>query len=214
MNVNEIIAALRRMKVETGSLVCFGCGHEHNCGTCGCAILREAADTIERLNDFDQSQSLKMLVKLQHAQAELDEMKRSGWISVDDRLDWLDPEIEVPPDDGAVLGIVNGVINGIEHQNAVSLVCYDRGEWWMFDKPDIDVKVDWWMPLPEPPVGSMSVKNNKYDRVWLIAKRLMAAVLVILGATALIHGETMEVSPTLWAVAAWCAAALIMTARE
>lgn len=151
MEVNEIISALRRMKVDTGSLVCFGCGYEHNCGTRGCAILREAADTIERLNDFDQSQSLKMLVKLQHAQAELDEMKRSGWISVDDRLDWLDPEIEVPSDDGAVLGIVNGVINGIEHQNAVSLVCYGRGEWWMFDRPDIDVKVDWWMPLPEPP---------------------------------------------------------------
>ena len=151
MEVNEIISALRRMKVDTGSLVCFGCGYEHNCGTRGCAILREAADTLERLNDFDQSQSLKMLVKLQKAQAELDEMKRSGWIRVNDRLDWLDPEIEVPPDDGAVLGIVNGVINGIEHQNAVSLVCYDRGEWWMFERPDIDVKVDWWMPLPEMP---------------------------------------------------------------
>ena len=67
----------------------------------GCEIIRQAADALERLNDFDQSQSLKMLVKLQHAQAELDEMKRSGWIGVDDRLDWLDPEIEVPPDDGA-----------------------------------------------------------------------------------------------------------------
>lgn len=60
----------------------------------------------------------------------------------------------------------------------------------------------------------MSVKNNKSERAWLIAKRLMAAVLVILGAAALIHGETMEVSPELWAVASWCAAALIMTARE
>ena len=60
----------------------------------------------------------------------------------------------------------------------------------------------------------MSVKNKKYDRVWRIAKYLMAAVLVILGAAALIHGETMEVSPALWAVSSWCAAALIMTARE
>ena len=57
-------------------------------------------------------------------------------------------------------------------------------------------------------------KNKKPDRVWIIAKRLMAAVLVILGAAALIRGETMEVSPALWAVAAWSAAALIMTARE
>ena len=60
----------------------------------------------------------------------------------------------------------------------------------------------------------MSVKNKKYDRVWRIAKRVMAAVLVILGATALIRGETMEVSPELWAVASWCAAALIATAKE
>ena len=60
----------------------------------------------------------------------------------------------------------------------------------------------------------MSVKNKKSGRAWLIAKRLMAAVLVILGAVALIRGETMEVSPALWAVANWCAAALIMTARE
>ena len=60
----------------------------------------------------------------------------------------------------------------------------------------------------------MSVKNQKSGRAWLIAKRLMAAVLLILGAAALIHGETMEVSPALWAVANWCAAALIMTARE
>ena len=57
-------------------------------------------------------------------------------------------------------------------------------------------------------------RNKKSDRAWLIAKYLMASVLVILGAAALIHGETMEVSPELWAVAAWCAAALIMTAKE
>ena len=60
----------------------------------------------------------------------------------------------------------------------------------------------------------MSVKNKKSGRAWLIAKRMMAVVLVILGAAALIRGKTMEVSPTLWAGASWCAAALIMTARE
>ena len=57
-------------------------------------------------------------------------------------------------------------------------------------------------------------RNKKSGRAWLIAKRLMAAVPVILGAAALIRGETMAVSPALWAVASWCAAALIMTARE
>lgn len=57
-------------------------------------------------------------------------------------------------------------------------------------------------------------RNKKSDRVWRIAKYLMAAVLVILGATALIRGETIEVSPALWAVAEWSAAALIVTAKE
>lgn len=57
-------------------------------------------------------------------------------------------------------------------------------------------------------------RNKKSGRAWRIAKYLMAAVLVILGAMALIRGKTMEVSPALWAVTAWCAAALIATTKE
>nr|DAL40470.1 MAG TPA_asm: hypothetical protein [Caudoviricetes sp.] len=49
MTDRQILQALRRLRVETGSLACFGCGREHNCGTHGCAILRKAADLIERL---------------------------------------------------------------------------------------------------------------------------------------------------------------------
>ena len=48
MTVQELIDALRRMQVETGSLVCLGCGYEHNCGIHGCAVLNEAADRLER----------------------------------------------------------------------------------------------------------------------------------------------------------------------
>ena len=36
----DLAAALRRIAPETGSLACFGCGHEHNCGIHGCALLR------------------------------------------------------------------------------------------------------------------------------------------------------------------------------
>ena len=46
MNDRELIAALRRLKVQTGSLACLGCGHEHNCSTSGCAIIREAVDKL------------------------------------------------------------------------------------------------------------------------------------------------------------------------
>ena len=46
MDFSATLAALRRLRVETGSLVCFGCGHEHNCGEHGCAVIREAIDRI------------------------------------------------------------------------------------------------------------------------------------------------------------------------
>lgn len=48
MTHDELIKAQRRLKVETGSLACLGCGHEHNCSTHGCAILREAAEALEK----------------------------------------------------------------------------------------------------------------------------------------------------------------------
>lgn len=59
MERNQLIDALRRMQVETGSLVCLGCGQEHNCGVHGCAIIREAVEALA---------------------------KKDAWISVQDRL--------------------------------------------------------------------------------------------------------------------------------
>ena len=47
MKHDELIKALRRLKVKTGSLACLGCGHEHNCSTAGCALLREAIAEVE-----------------------------------------------------------------------------------------------------------------------------------------------------------------------
>ena len=49
MKNEEIVRALRRLKVENGSLVGMGCGREHDCGILGCRIVREAAELIERL---------------------------------------------------------------------------------------------------------------------------------------------------------------------
>lgn len=56
MSDAELIRALRRLMVETGSLVCLGCGHEHNCGIHGCAIIRHAA---ERLEELRQEKALR-----------------------------------------------------------------------------------------------------------------------------------------------------------
>ena len=49
MTNEEIVKWLRSKKVETGSLLCLGCGHEHNCGIRGCAVMRAAADAMENL---------------------------------------------------------------------------------------------------------------------------------------------------------------------
>lgn len=47
----ELIQALNRLKVQTGSLACLGCGYEHNCSTKGCRILREAVEQLEKERD-------------------------------------------------------------------------------------------------------------------------------------------------------------------
>ena len=47
MRRNELIQALRQLKVQTGSLACLGCGHEHNRSIEGCAIIREAVEALE-----------------------------------------------------------------------------------------------------------------------------------------------------------------------
>ena len=46
----ELINALYKLKIQTNSIACLGCVHEHNCGIHGCAIIREAA---EKLDDFN-----------------------------------------------------------------------------------------------------------------------------------------------------------------
>lgn len=49
MEHQKLLAALKRLKVQTGSLACMGCGHEHDCGIHGCAIIREAVAYIADL---------------------------------------------------------------------------------------------------------------------------------------------------------------------
>lgn len=58
MSDRELIANLRRLKVQTGSLVCLGCGYEHNCGIHGCAILREAIAFVGKKLAEDKSRSV------------------------------------------------------------------------------------------------------------------------------------------------------------
>lgn len=59
MEIKALIKALRRVSVETGSIACLGCGHEHNCGVHGCAVLREAADKLQAVAEFCERRGQK-----------------------------------------------------------------------------------------------------------------------------------------------------------
>ena len=61
MRTEALIDALQHLKVETGSLACDGCGHEHNCSTKGCAIIREATARLEYLLEFFSEKSAQDL---------------------------------------------------------------------------------------------------------------------------------------------------------
>ena len=120
MNDRELIAALRRLKVQTGSLACLGCGHEHNCSTSGCAIIREAIEVLrdaswisvaDRLPDDDVmvlcvvSGRPQTNITLDEAMEIASHSRTEGWI-VEMWPEWDDPTVTYcmpllePPEEG------------------------------------------------------------------------------------------------------------------
>ena len=59
-----LLQALRRLRVETGGMACLGCGHEHNCGVHGCAIIRKAMERLSGMTRADHSASTDKMVPL------------------------------------------------------------------------------------------------------------------------------------------------------
>lgn len=77
MERNQLIDALRRMQVETGSLVCLGCGQEHNCGIHGCAIIREAVEQLE-MPEVILKMDLESFAKIANVALESSEKRLGG----------------------------------------------------------------------------------------------------------------------------------------
>ena len=73
--------------------------------------------------------------------------RKQEWISVDERL----PTAE--ENDRGLVGIVTGHNGKIGFVDAIILVDYDFEErgWWSEDYDITNCKVEYWMPLPEPP---------------------------------------------------------------
>lgn len=119
----DVIAALRRLRVQTGSLACLGCGYEQSCGVRGCAILRAAADLLEQ--------------------------DRAGlappneWVSVEERL---------PTDERPVLVFVGYADTMTGFITTSSYFCFDVNPHWQWDGLVRDEqRTLFWMPLPAPP---------------------------------------------------------------
>lgn len=117
MKIGKLIRAMNGLKVETGSLVCMGCGYEHNCSTRGCAILRAAIDT---LSEFE----------------------------------WIDPKVELPPEDSVVLVVADGKpASNLTLKDAYELASYSKDEGWIMEAyPEWEnAVVKKWMHIPEVP---------------------------------------------------------------
>lgn len=173
MRDQELVSAIRRLKVETGSLACMGCGHEHNCGVSGCAVMREAADRIA-----NQSTHIAALQKeieklrgqnkqLREAAAlvtkESAELLERRWIPVTERL----PEERVLVNVVWVNRVPEPYYKKIKGVPFSDTACFYRGRWYWdspvvldllaeygkdeFDLVDDAVEITHWMPLPDRP---------------------------------------------------------------
>ena len=48
MTDKQLVAQLRKMKLNTKGVVCLGCEHENNCSIHGCTVIGIAVGTIEK----------------------------------------------------------------------------------------------------------------------------------------------------------------------
>lgn len=134
MRDQELVNAIRRLKVETGSLACMGCGHEHNCGVSGCAVMREAADRI--VNQGTHIASLQKEIEKLRGQL-------PRWIPVTEHQ----PKLQNWGASKVVLGIVQNE-SGYPPPNPCFCVYLGNQQWTIRGRM---ATITHWMPLPEPP---------------------------------------------------------------
>lgn len=149
MTSNNLVDLLRKIKVETGSLMCLGCGYEHDCGIHGCAIMRTAADRIanqdthiralQRAIENLRKQNEQPLPATALVAKENADLLERRWIPVTEQL----------PEDP-----VKKVLIFVPHRhgNIVDVGRYLGAAGWVPDGWYLtQASVTHWMPLPEPP---------------------------------------------------------------
>lgn len=162
MQKKKVIAALKRLKVQTGSLACCGCGREHNCGIHGCAIIRHAEAAIEQAispEDFAAAAKERDEAnrRVRELEAEVERLNRENFeqsMLIADH-EWIDAQFKVPDhrDSDWVIGVASGKAGNVRYENAIEMVGYDciEKKWFLSSRPMIDIDVSHWMPLPAMP---------------------------------------------------------------
>lgn len=156
MKRDEIVAALRWLRPESGDFACEGCGWENSCGVRGCRIVREAADMLE--NDESQAVALQRVLALRQAQLDCaaassavlkkqNEQMRDAAAQVTKlaaeaavERDWISVEDRLPEPGVDVLAAYRD-----RHINMGT-----AGDDWLEEDIE-DGYITHWMPLPEPP---------------------------------------------------------------
>ena len=135
MTTNDLLEALARLRVETGSLACLGCGREHNCSTKGCRILREAADLIRQLTAENaglckEIEWKDMVIALAQKEQAKAEAERDALIEqIKERHDCLDcKHNDFCEFDGADDAIVFDCMNCVQ-EGCPCAGCFDSNRW-------------------------------------------------------------------------------------
>ena len=143
MDYQKTMQALKRLRVETGSLACLGCGYEHSCATHGCAILRNAVGHMEAaLANYDY---LSALTKQQSE--DIQALERACALTPPN--EWVSVEDALPPNMDDVLVVVQ---NNGECWTVTGYYSKTSKVWYaVLNGYDTQMDVLWWMPLPAPP---------------------------------------------------------------
>lgn len=156
MKRDEIVAALRWLRPESGDFACDGCGWENSCGARGCQIMREAADMLENDETCDgvlrdaiekwkkaygtlrekHSALLEQNGKLRDAAADVTRLAAEAAVE----RDWIRVEDRLPEPGVDVLAAYRD-----RHINMGT-----AGDDWLEEDIE-DGYITHWMPLPEPP---------------------------------------------------------------
>ena len=154
MESQDLVNAIRRLKVETGSLACMGCGHEHNCGVSGCAVMREAADRIAN----QSTHIVALQQEIEKLRAQNEQLREAAALVAKESAKlleqrWIPVEERLPNLDELVLVIAFGKPQeNITLDNAVELAELYSDGWCLGMWPEwTKAAVTHWMPLPEPP---------------------------------------------------------------